>query len=97
MTSFIEIEWTHGRPHQGAPDDEARAEAEARRVFDEAGADPVDAFEAYKAQWLELDDEEPMTGLARVWIAARCAANIALTAGWHDPNGAGCDISAWKR
>ncbi len=64
-----------------------RAEEAALAVFAAASVKPSDAYRAYQQQWAEFDDEAPMTGLAQTWIAARDAAEIALTEGWHDTNG----------
>ena len=97
MTAHIAIDWTHGRPQNGADQDEARAIQAAERVLDAAGADYAAAYDEYQRQWVELDDEDRMTGLARVWIEAARAADVALTDGWSDPTGAGCTICAWNR
>lgn len=90
----IAIEWTHGRPSTGADQDEARAATAAEKVLDEAGVDYAEAEAEYQRQWLEVDDQAPMTGLALVWIKARQAANLALTEGWHNTDGASCSIVA---
>lgn len=88
----IAIDWTHGRPTTGADDDERRAIAAAERVLDAAGADYTEAESEYRRQWIEFDDQEAMTGLALLWIRARDAADIALTEGWRNSDGASCDI-----
>lgn len=62
--------------------DIARAQNAALHVLTGAGVTPEAAEAAYRAQWIEFDDEAPMTGPARVWIDAREAANRALTAPW---------------
>jgi len=87
MTGAIGIEWMSGRPHKGAEQDEERAEAAALASLEAAGVTPEAAHAAYKAQWLEYDDEAPMHGAALAWIAARDAANLAATEGWHNPDG----------
>ncbi len=92
--SYISIEWISGRPRTGAQEDENRAAAAAEAVLDAAGVDYAEAFAEYRRQLLEFDDEAPMTGLALLWIQARNAADLALTEGWHNPNGAHCSISA---
>ncbi len=92
--AYIAIEWTHGRPNTGADQDEARASAAAERVLDAAGVNYAKAEAEYQRQWLEFDDEAPMTGLALTWIEARQAADIALTEGWHNVDGASCSIVA---
>lgn len=92
--AYIAIEWTHGRPNAGADQDEARASAAAEKVLDAAGVNYAEAEAEYQRQWLEFDDEAPMTGLALTWIEARQAADIALTEGWHNTDGASCSIVA---
>ena len=89
----IGIEWDHGRP-VNSDDDKARASAAAEAVLDAAGVDYIEAEAEYQRQWLEFNDESPMTGRALTWIEARQAADIALTEGWHNPNGAHCSIFA---
>jgi hypothetical protein len=92
MTGTIGIEWTNGRPHNGAEADEERAEAAALASLQRAGVTPEAAHAAYMAQWLEYDDEGAMHGDALAWIAARDAANLAATEGWHNPDGAHVSI-----
>lgn len=92
--AYIAIEWIHGRPNTGADQDEARASASAEKVLDAAGVNYAEAEAEYQRQWLEFDDEAPMTGLALNWIAARQAADIALTEGWHNTDSASCSIMA---
>lgn len=91
---YIAIEWTHGRPHTSADQDEARASAAAEKVLDAAGVNYAEAEAEYMRQWLEYDDEALMTGLALTWIEARQSADIALTEGWSKPDGASCSIVA---
>jgi len=74
--------------------DRDRAATAAARLLNEAGVVAADAAAEYQAHWLQYDEEDRMTGLALVWIQARKAADIALTEGWADPNGAACAISA---
>ena len=62
--------------------------------MDAAGVNYAEAAAEYQRQWLEFDDEAPMTGLALTWIEARQAADIALTEGWHNTAGASCSIVA---
>ena len=90
----IEIDWTYGRPHTGADQDEARAAEAAEAFLTAAGANYAKAESDYQRQWGELEDETPMTGLALVWINARRAADAALTSGWHNTDGAACEIRA---
>lgn len=92
--AYIAIEWTRGRPNTGADQDEARASAAAEKVLDAAGVNYAEAEAEYRRQWLEFDDEAPMSGLALTWIEAGLAANLALTEGWYNPDGASCSIVA---
>lgn len=92
--AYIAIEWNYGRPNTGADQDEARASAAAEKVLDDAGVDYAEAEAEYQRQWLEFDDEAPMTGLALIWIKARQAADLALTEGWYNTDGASCSIMA---
>lgn len=81
----------------GQVDDEDiwRARDAAETVLAAHGVTPEDAFGAYREQWDKFDDEERMTGPARIWIEARLAADIALTATWANPNAEiFCDMSA---
>lgn len=91
MTTQIQIEITHGRVDD---EDRERAETAALKVLADAGVTVAQAFGAFKSQWAEFDDYEKMTGLARIWINAEEAANLALTEGWANSDGAGCAISA---
>lgn len=103
MTS-IRVDWTHGRPANGADNDETRAIAAAEQVlnaFEWRKGDPmtVDPIEAQAAYERHISEEEynrsPRdTILIAAWEAAQSAADVALTDGWHDPNGAGCTIRA---
>lgn len=91
MTTIV-IEWNFGRPRTGAEDDEDRAIVAAEKVLDAAGVDYEKAEDEYQRQLVKFDDEAPMTGHALIWIKAHEAAELALTQGWHDPNGASCSI-----
>lgn len=84
----------HGTSQVGQEDID-RAKAAAQKVLDTAGVSAPAAFAAYKAQWAEFDDEDPMTGPARVWVEARQAADVALTATWAYPGAEiFCEMSA---
>lgn len=72
------------------PEDRARAEKAALRVL--GNADPAEACAEYQRQFKALEGIEGMTGLAALWERAEAEANIALTEGWHDPNGGACTI-----
>lgn len=65
--------------------DRARAVEAGTTVLREAGVSAAAAEAAYRAQWEELDDEGRMHGPALAWIAARQAADAALTATWANP------------
>ena len=93
MTTHICIEILHGGSNVQEEDRE-RAEAAAMDVIEAAGTIPATAYAEYRRQWLKYDDEEAMTGAALIWVAAQNAADLALTAGWHNPAGAACAISA---
>jgi hypothetical protein len=73
-------------------DDISRAERAAEAVI--GTRDAAQIYAEYQRQWLEFDDEAPMTGDALLWIEATKAADLALTKGWHNPGGASCSISA---
>lgn len=92
MNTHIAIDWISGRPQRGAEDDERRAIEAAEASLAASGVPATQASADYRRQWLTLGDEARMTGAALAWIAAGEAANIALTEGWHDPNGAHCSI-----
>lgn len=96
MADHVQIEWCSGRPQTGAEEDEARAIAAAEAVFQRAGVLPADAEAAYREQWEKFDGEEAMTGAARVWIAARDAANLAATEGWDNPDGGSVTINCYR-
>jgi hypothetical protein len=64
-------------------EDISRAREAAEYVFDAHATTSTAAWTAYRLQWLEHDDDDLMTGLALVWLEARGAADIALTAGWE--------------
>lgn len=74
------------------PEDRARAAAAALRVLGDV--DPAEAYAEYQRQFAVLDGIAGMTGLAALWERAEAEANIALTEGWHNPNGGACTIYA---
>jgi len=90
-TTAIAIEMTSGRADE---DDMERARGAAAACLNEHGILARHAFSEYQRQWAGYDDEDRMTGLALIWIDARNAADLALTEGWADPNGASCTIYA---
>lgn len=73
-------------------EDKDRAETAAFAVL--GNVDPAVAYAEYQRQFGELDGVDGMTGLAALWEKAESAANVALTEGWHNPNGGACTISA---
>lgn len=89
--TIIGIEMTSGRADDA---DKERAREAAAAELNRAEVFAVTAEAEYRRQWAEYDDEDRMTGLALVWIDARQAADIALTEGWADTNGASCTIYA---
>lgn len=92
--NYIGIVWEGGYPSTGADEDEYRASSAAEQVLDAAGVNYREAEAEYKRQWLEFDDEGPMTGLALTWVKARDAAQSALTEGWFNGDYAYCSIVA---
>jgi hypothetical protein len=91
MTTQISINILHGSASV-TDEDRERAEAAALKVL--GAVEPGAAYAEYQRQFEALDDENGMTGLAALWIAATKAADLALTEGWHNPNGAACSLSA---
>ena len=75
-------------------EDKDRAAAAAVAVLDAAGVTIADAYAEFQRQWEDLDSYDGMTGLAALWVVAEKAADIALTQGWANPDGASCGISA---
>ncbi|MCW3477529.1 hypothetical protein [Limobrevibacterium gyesilva] len=101
----ISINVLHGLSNV-TDDDKERARSAAQAVLNKAGVRAADAYVEFQRQWRELGTAEAaaggkvqhhdsLTGLAALWILAEQAADIALTEGWADPNGASCSISAW--
>lgn len=74
--------------------DRERAIAAAEAVLAEAGIVAREAQDEYERQWLEYDEESPMTGSARVWCQARDAASVALTSTWAKRGTVLCEIAA---
>lgn len=72
--------------------DRERAKTAALKVLGET--DPSLAYAEYLRQLEALDSHDGMTGLAALWCAADKAADLALTEGWHNPDGAHCSIAA---
>jgi hypothetical protein len=91
MTTRISITITHGSASV-TNEDRERAEAAALKAL--VGVDPTTAYAEYLRQFEKLDGHDGMTGLAALWIDAQKAADMALTRGWMNPDGAFCEISA---
>ena len=91
MTTQIRIDIMHGLSSVGE-EDRDRAEAAALEVL--GNVDPSAAYAEYQRQWEILDSRDGMTGLAALWVQASDAADLALTQGWHNPDGAHCEIAA---
>lgn len=90
---MLAIDWSYGRPHTGADDDEARALEAARLSLQAAGVtDYVAAFESYLAA---IESGAELDGDALAWHDALCAADVAATKGWYNPDGAGVSLRAW--
>jgi hypothetical protein len=85
----IQINICYGRATET---DIARARHAAESTL--AGLDIAAAQAEYERQWEERGDADLLTDLAAMWRDAEMAANLALTDGWHNPDGAGCDIEA---
>lgn len=75
-------------------EDRDRARAAAATVLNQAGLRAADAYAEYRSQWSQHEDNDLLTGAAAVWHAAEMAADLALTKGWLNPDGASCTISA---
>ena len=85
-------------------DDRERAEAAALAVLKAAGTTDAEAYAEFLRQWSWLETDEAieagkcqchgdLTGLAAIWAEAEAAADLALTDGWGNPEGASCSIS----
>ncbi len=91
MTSRISINILHG---SASVTDEDRERAKAAALAVLGDVDPAAAYAEFQRQFELLDGIEGMTGLAALWERADSAANVALTDGWHNPDGGACSISA---
>lgn len=77
------------------PADIDRALTAAARVLRDARADVLACqYEWRRFRRSDCGCDDYAQGEARVWLEAQQAADIALTAGWHDPNGASCTLYA---
>jgi len=86
----IRIEIVYGSVSVG-DEDRQRAKEAAADSLNRDGVTAVEAFRAY-CECINSDEEEPFA--AKAWRRAQDKADYALTAGWHNPNGAACFISA---
>lgn len=86
---MILINITHGRADAA---DIGRAVLAAESVL--AGIDVVAAQAEFIQQMDDRGDADLLTDLAAKWHEAATAADLALTVGWADPDGASCDIEA---
>ena len=95
MTTQIHIEVTYGNRHV-RESDLNRAEAAALQYLADHGETPLSAHTEFQRQWTALEDScqdySYLTGAALVWVDAGSAADVTLTDGWHDPDGASCCI-----
>ena len=91
MTTQISINILYGGAYV-SDDDCMRAKRAAMAVIAAAGTTVDTAFAEFCRQWEQFDDYDKLTGLARVWIDAEQAADLALTDGWTHPDGAACAI-----
>ena len=95
MGTRISLEILHGSSCVGE-DDRERAENAALEVLDNADVDPKVAYAEFQRQWAKFEDYEALTeaftGLAKLWVDAENAADLALTEGWHNSAGAACSI-----
>lgn len=88
----IRIEISHGSQFASEADRQRAHEAAISAL---AGVDASAASDEYDRQVeISLGDTSNLTGLAEVWDRAVSAANIALTRGWHDTDGAYCEVIA---
>ena len=88
---MISVSLLYGRADD---DDKDRAREAASDFLAARGISPAEACAEYRRQWEAYDDEAKMHGMAAVWIEARQAADLALTDGWANPDGAACTIDA---
>ena len=95
-TKMVKITATGRHASEIETEDRERASDAAEAVLAGAGVTADAAQAEYMAQWVEFDDEDRMTGLARIWIEARQAADVALTETWAQPawGDVFCEISA---
>ena len=88
------IEMLHGRADD---EDKERAFDAAMKILDTL-PDDVTVKDALVEMMKQSEEgatrEEEYTGIAAIVLRADMEANLALTEGWHNPNGASCAVAA---
>lgn len=88
----IRIEISHGSQFVSDTD---RSRALEAAIASLGAVDAVGASAEYDRQIdAAMGDTSKMTGLAEAWDHVQSAANVALTKGGHDPDGAYCEVIA---
>jgi len=92
--TMLTIETMNGKASKEDIERALAAAAAVLAAFEWKKGDPmkIDPGEAYAAYSRHISDEEYLrsprdTILIAAWEAAQSAGDIALTEGWHDPNG----------
>lgn len=85
----INLETQGGTPRE---EDIDRAIAAAESVLDAAGVNYELAYSDYLHKEKYVGNPDEYDGPAALWLKAQSAADIALTQGWHDTEGAHCFI-----
>jgi hypothetical protein len=83
--------------HRGSDKDEKRACRAAEAVLRRHRVGAIEAYEAYLAT-VEADidcDDANYPRLARIWLKAESAAEIAYVKGWHNPDAAYIEIAPY--
>lgn len=94
MTKLFTIEICDGSRFVGDEDIE-RAEDAINAAIEREGWTTAEQLRAAQAEQLLRGEMEPHdAALADAWERIESAGNIALTAGWHNPNGAGLTVHA---
>lgn len=88
----IRLEINHGSQFVSQADRDRALEAAVAAL---GSVDPISAATEYDQQInAAMGDTSKLTGLAEAWDHVQSAANVALTKGWHDPDGAYCEVIA---
>lgn len=100
MNSQIYVASHHGKIDETDRDRAIAAAERALAAFEWRKGEPqeIDVAEAYAAYRRHMSDEEynrspRETMLIAAWEKADSDANIELTKGWHDPNGASVEMA----